>query len=81
MLAQGLSLPTPKGIQQAATKAGKDAKQAVEAAVSSVAPAKPAKAIGVQFRNPLAPLTAAAGGTQLLLAMCSATRSVLSCIV
>ena len=71
-MAQGLSLPTPKGIQQAAAKAGQEAKQAVEAAVSSVTPAQPAKAIGIKFRNPIAPLTAAAGGAQRApLGMCS----------
>ena len=67
-MAQGLSLPTPKGIQQAAAKAGQEAKQAVEAAVSSVSPAQPAKAIGIKFRNPIAPITAAAGGARWPLA-------------
>lgn len=63
--AQGISLPSPKAVQQAAVQAGKEAKQAVESAISSVTPAaapKAAKDIGVKLRNPLAPITAAAAG-------------------
>jgi hypothetical protein len=67
MRAQGISLPSPKAVQAQAAQAGKDAKKAVESAISSVLPAeapKPPKAIGVQLRNPLAPLSAAAAGGQ-----------------
>ena len=65
MRAQGISLPSPKAVQAQAAQVGKDAKKAVDDAISSVLPAaKPPKAIGVQLRNPLAPITAAAAGRE-----------------
>ena len=80
--AQGISLPSPRAVQQAAAQAGKDAKQAVESAISSATPAavpKAAKSIGVKLRNPLAPLTAAAAGARgplpLVWGICMAGRS------